>query len=248
MRKAEWTDRQHLPLDIPKNLASKTYFFDKKGSSKRARHAAARAAACVREVAEPRAVRRLVRVVPGYPYCFLDDLRFPVRSRLISGVLSQCDTAVVCAVSLGEQLDEVLRDPSLSAHDQWVFDQVATAAVEAVMDKLEAEITTGLQRGYDAGRALTARYSPGYCDWPLTEQRLMFALLRPEKIGLTLSESYLMQPQKSVTAVMGIGDAARVAKHGIACRRCDRPRCPFRRRAYDSDQSPARNQGREAKR
>ncbi len=206
------------------------------------RHAAARAAACVREVAEPRAVRRLVRVVPGYPYCFLDDLRFPVRSRLISGVLSQCETAVVCAVTLGEQLDDVLRDPSLSAYDQWVFDQVATAAVEAVMDELEAEIITGLQRGPSgAARALTARYSPGYCDWPLTEQRLMFALLRPEKIGLTLSESYLMQPQKSVTAVMGIGDAAMVAKYGIACRRCDRPRCPFRRCAYDPHWSPARD-------
>ena len=49
------------------------------------------------------------------------------------------------------------------------------------------------------------RFSPGYGDLPLDTQRALFALLDcPRKLGLTLNESLLMSPSKSVTAIMGL--------------------------------------------
>ena len=55
--------------------------------------------------------------------------------------------------------------------------------------------------------ALTPRFSPGYGDLPLDIQRSVFRFLEPEiKIGLTLSESLIMCPSKSVTAFVGILD------------------------------------------
>jgi cobalamin-dependent methionine synthase I len=48
-------------------------------------------------------------------------------------------------------------------------------------------------------------YSPGYCGWHLSGQGALFARLRPEEIGITLSTSYLMQPLKSVSGVLVAG-------------------------------------------
>jgi len=45
-------------------------------------------------------------------------------------------------------------------------------------------------------------YSPGYCGWDISGQKKIFDYLRPEKIGITLNESYLMTPIKSVTGVL----------------------------------------------
>ncbi|MFH1866425.1 MAG: vitamin B12 dependent-methionine synthase activation domain-containing protein [Candidatus Eisenbacteria bacterium] len=49
------------------------------------------------------------------------------------------------------------------------------------------------------------RYSPGYCGWNLTGQRALFAALRPEKIGIRLTDSCLMEPIKSISGVMVAG-------------------------------------------
>ena len=55
------------------------------------------------------------------------------------------------------------------------------------------------------GLPLSARFSAGYGDVPLELQRDIFALLDcPRRIGLTLNESLLMSPSKSVTAIVGI--------------------------------------------
>ena len=49
------------------------------------------------------------------------------------------------------------------------------------------------------------RYSPGYCGWHISGQRRLFAHLRPERIGITLHDSYLMEPLKSVSGVLIAG-------------------------------------------
>jgi hypothetical protein len=54
-------------------------------------------------------------------------------------------------------------------------------------------------------RLLTDRYSPGYGDLPLSLQReVMEALDCGRTIGITLTDSLLMTPSKSVTAIIGM--------------------------------------------
>jgi hypothetical protein len=49
-------------------------------------------------------------------------------------------------------------------------------------------------------------YSPGYCGWHISGQRALFRHLEPERIGITLNTSFLMQPLKSVSGVLVVGD------------------------------------------
>ncbi len=74
-----------------------------------------------------------------------------------------------------------------------ILDAAGSVAVEAVCDLVE--------RGC-AGEGPSARFSPGYCMWRLENQKTLFALLRPEQIGIRLMSSMIMQPLKSVSGLV----------------------------------------------
>ena len=77
----------------------------------------------------------------------------------------------------------------------------------------------------DGARVLP--YSPGYCGWHVSGQRKLFAFLEPEAIGVTLNQSCLMQPLKSVSGVLVVGDAATHRFHPTYafCERCGTKQC-----------------------
>lgn len=79
------------------------------------------------------------------------------------------------------------------------------------------------------GLYLKPRFSPGYGDWQLEDQQKILQLLNCEKkIGLTLTDGYMLTPVKSVTAVIGLSvDAA--ACHTNKCRECTNSGCEFRK-------------------
>lgn len=80
-----------------------------------------------------------------------------------------------------------------------LLDAVASEAAT----ELAEEIGETLVAGDDAGSGLAVLgYSPGYCGWPLTGQRELFARLRPADAGIALSGSALMSPVKSVSGVL----------------------------------------------
>jgi hypothetical protein len=74
-----------------------------------------------------------------------------------------------------------------------VLDAVGSVAVEAVAAMVQQDC---------AGEAPSARFSPGYCLWRLANQRALFDLLRPERIGIRLMPSMIMRPLKSVSGVV----------------------------------------------
>ncbi len=97
---------------------------------------------------------------------------------------------------------------------------------------LQAMGAEGIERLCDAfckarkERGLSRRFSPGYGDFPLEAQKDIFRLLNCERhIGLTLTDTLLMSPTKSVTAVVGIG--ARGEKR--ACVDCKKIDCEYRK-------------------
>ena len=85
-------------------------------------------------------------------------------------------------------------------------------------------------------RTVTPRYSPGYGDMPLEKQKDIFALLDCNRqIGISLNESLLMTPSKSVTAIFGISDKGdnvsnnKLAPDGKKCAGCNKKDCGFRK-------------------
>ena len=96
-------------------------------------------------------------------------------------------------------------------------------AVERAADWLEERIDEWAE---EQGLGTTNRYSPGYCEWDVSEQHRFFSLLPEAFCGVSLTESSLMQPTKSVSGVMGIGHSAQKRAH--ACSICTMVNC-FRR-------------------
>jgi cobalamin-dependent methionine synthase I len=78
------------------------------------------------------------------------------------------------------------------------------------------------------GFKITNRYSPGDCGWPVTDQQKLFTLFPENFCGISLSESSLMHPIKSVSGIIGIGQHVR--KTAYACDLCEMDTCVYRYR------------------
>ncbi|WP_209344519.1 hypothetical protein [Flavonifractor sp. AGMB03687] len=101
---------------------------------------------------------------------------------------------------------------------------VAAALIEAVCD----DACDQLAERYP-GRYLRPRFSPGYGDFPLTDQpELVRRLDGPRKIGLTATDTCLLAPIKSVTAVIGLSNTPGKC-HAGGCATCSKTNCAFRR-------------------
>lgn len=121
-----------------------------------------------------------------------------LESRDLAKNLFGCKEAFVFAVTLGHGVERFLsRMSRLSAADFFVYDAVSSAIAENVCDAAEDIIKKNLP--------CKARFSPGYGDVPLSVQKDVLTVLGAEKLlGITLTDTNLMIPQKSITAVMGI--------------------------------------------
>ena len=97
---------------------------------------------------------------------------------------------------------------------------VAAALIESYCDEVQAQAETD-------GLLQRPRFSPGYGDWPLEEQRQLFAVLNcAKRIGLTLTDGLMMAPSKSVTAIIGLSEDAACVQN--KCMTCSNINCPYR--------------------
>lgn len=124
-----------------------------------------------------------------------------LSSLALSKRLSKCKRVVVFAATVGAKIDRLIAKYEVkNARDALLVDAIGAERIEALCDAF----CDDLAKEYGA---VTARFSPGYGDLPIDAQRDIFRFLEPEKrIGLTLSESLVMCPSKSVTAFVGILD------------------------------------------
>lgn len=178
-----------------------------------------------REVARPKALYRLAYVDAK------DDSGVVVDGvRLDSRVLRvNLDTAhrvwvytATCGTELGEwaeQLDDVLL--------QFWSEAIKEAALGAAIRALNADIDNRFTPGK------TSAMAPGsLVDWPLSQQRPLFEILGDAQasIGVRLTDSCLMMPNKSVS---GVRFSTEVSFE--SCQLCPRPDCPNRRARYDAE-------------
>ncbi len=102
--------------------------------------------------------------------------------------------AILFAATLGAGVDRLLaRFESINMGDAVILQALAAAMIEEVCDELQAKYQS------------RPRVSPGYGDFPLSAQKEILKILdAPKKIGLTATESLMLVPTKSVTAIFGI--------------------------------------------
>lgn len=159
-----------------------------------------------------------------------ENIRFgglEVKSKNLAKNLQGCDKVVLFGATLGIRVDQLLSRTSKTDMAKTVVLQACAAALlEEYCDECQEKIKAEVQ---EEGRFLRPRFSPGYGDFPIECQKDVVRMLDSAKrIGLTITESFMMAPSKSVTAVIGAGRTP-VRCHRQGCEACGKKNCIYRR-------------------
>ena len=143
------------------------------------------------------------------------------ESKSLSGNLRDCETVFVFAATTGAAVQRLIAKNSLvSPVKGMITDSIGSAAIEAFCDYINRKV----------GNVdyLRPRFSPGYGDLPLECQQALLDFLEAKKhIGLALTESKMLTPVKSVTAIIGLSKEKNKCKNKKGCMVCNRVNCPY---------------------
>jgi len=160
-----------------------------------------------------------------------NDPRTPVAD-----ILPNADRLALFTVTLGEDTSAAITK-CFASHDfalGSMLDAAASVAVDRAADLVERRYEHELcAAGWEAPPGAVLRYSPGYCGWHVSGQRRLFDHLKPERIGVTLRSSFLMEPLKSTSGVLIAAhrDAHAFAPTYSFCSHCESKGCRQRIRA-----------------
>ena len=130
---------------------------------------------------------------------------------------------VFIVTTLGLSLNDLCsKDDSLAW--QMVSDAAASEITEIAADRID-ELAWQADAIKD-GLEYTWRFSPGYCDWPLRGQEVIFNAVDAGTIGVSLTSSYVMRPEKTISAIALVADSI---PFKAPCAFCLRKNCPWRR-------------------
>lgn len=185
---------------------------------------------CIAELTQVMTPRMVYRV---FPMTLLgneeiDFTCFKVKSRSLEKNLRGCEKIILFAATIGERVDLLLRRYNKLEVSRGVVMQASSAAaIEAYCNEINRDFK---KKAAEKGYFLRPRFSPGYGDFSIEYQRLISDVLKMEKTcGITLTDSLLMMPSKSVTAVIGMG-RENVNCEPDGCEVCNkRESCQFRR-------------------
>jgi hypothetical protein len=161
------------------------------------------------------------------PVCVIEDVcdfgAFRVQSKKLAATLRGCERVILFAATVGIEIDRLIaKYGRISPAKALMFQAIGAERIESLCDVFCEDIAKEINGG------LMPRFSPGYGDLPLTAQKDIFAVLDCSKrIGLSLNDSLLMSPSKSVTAFIGLCNRPADQKKN-KCGACDKKDCAFR--------------------
>lgn len=153
-----------------------------------------------------------------------------ITSNDLADSLRSCECAAIMSATLGSGVDRLIQKyEHISMAYASVMQACASALIEDAVDEAAKKIK---EYAASMGYFVKPRYSPGYGDLPLENQKLIFSLINlPKEIGVTLNKSLIMSPSKSVTAYIGFcKEPCETEKRNCSdCPAADR--CPYRQEA-----------------
>lgn len=145
--------------------------------------------------------------------------------------LEGCDRLALLCATLSDKVDRLIRRTEITDMAKaLIVDAMASSAVEQVCDKAEGIIRDEYLQRY--GQAyFTWRFGFGYGDLPLQEEVMALKLLNADKmIGVSINDSLIMFPRKTVACIIGIS-GEEITSRRRGCISCNmRDRCKFRLR------------------
>ena len=158
------------------------------------------------------------------------DTILVMKSEDIANHLAKSDKCTLMAASLGLEVDrKIAYYAKTNVTKGLILDACASAAIEVLCDEVQEVITKeAAQQGYH----ITSRFSPGYGDLPIMLQKPITQVLKTyPKMGLTVTDSSIMLPRKSVTAIIGWQKEEATSKMN-KCKACNKENCNLRKAAY----------------
>jgi hypothetical protein len=150
------------------------------------------------------------------------------KSRIIARLLECCSQVAIFVVTIGKYLEETTAQLAKDGLilQATVLDAIGSDAVEKVADFVQDRIKEMVEA---QGLVTSQRFSPGYCDWNVGQQRMLFYALTGNTLGVRLTGECLMVPQKSISGIIGIGSSIDDVENYNPCKTCKKQDCPGRR-------------------
>jgi len=138
----------------------------------------------------------------GEEITLAENLTF--SSKKLSALLKDCPEAVLMGATAGSTIMDAIREKTrqddLTA--AVVYDATASEMVDAALDWIMDYLNQQVRR--EGKRLLPRRFSAGYADFKLENQKMIYEKLQMDKIGVTINSGFILSPEKSVTAISGI--------------------------------------------
>lgn len=195
---------------------------------------------CIKEIKDKLSYKVCFRSMSMEEFLLLGkNKKVPFGSSALCATLDGCISVIIFAATIGIGIDRLInRYSRISPSKALCFQAIGAERIESLCNLFNKELK---EKKAKEGLLLRPRFSPGYGDFPLSVQKEFFRLLEcPRKIGLTLNDSLLMSPSKSVTAVIGIYDricnektaagSPRYEVENTGCNACPKADCEFRRK------------------
>ncbi|MBI4284584.1 MAG: hypothetical protein HY670_01615 [Chloroflexi bacterium] len=158
-------------------------------------------------------------------------------SRIVSYVLSRCERAALFVATIGGALDEemsrLLEKGQLL--EATLLDAAGTEAVAQTLFRLRENIN---RLAIAEGCRATVQFSPGYCDWDLSQQKVLFQAVDGKALGIRLTDACWMMPRKSVSGVIGIGHLGPGTPPPCLAVCTKRESCHHKRVGWDPEKQP----------
>jgi hypothetical protein len=178
-------------------------------------------------------------IKPSYSYLIKDIekvegsrsfIKGPIvfESEAIARMLERCEKIAVFILTIGSRLEETvgqLADNNLIV-EAYVLDAIGSSAADSLADLVQDKTR---DEARDHGLCISRRFSPGYCDWDISQQEMVFPALNGDSSGVFLSEEFMMTPQKSISGIIGIGLCDSGVDSYNPCKTCSKRNCPGRR-------------------
>lgn len=154
---------------------------------------------------------------------------FTIAGNSIIKHLDGCEKVICMAATVGFEIEHEInkkfeRGEYLASV---LLDAAATCAVEQAADAMEKNFAAKFSKD---GYKMRWRYSPGYGDWELTAQEKLFKISGAEQIGMSLTSALMLEPRKSVTAIIGLYKEQGTRNKELGnCAACDKLDCPMRK-------------------
>lgn len=159
------------------------------------------------------------------PYVIIEG-SIVFESEVIARLLEQCEKVAVLTLTIGRHLEETAYQLAKDGHilQAAVLEAIGSDAAERLADFVQNKISDVAN---SMGLCDSRRFSPGYCDWDVSQQRMVFQAMNGNRAGIRLTEGCLMLPRKSISGIIGLGPPS--VKDYNPCQTCDKQDCVGRR-------------------